>query len=174
MPHVKAGGLDPSPWFDNVAALAPAALDPVALLDANLQKMHHQQATAQNIRTWSFAFVAFLLGSTYFHDPRLEIAVTVFVIAELVLFVILLREIDWHRMFWKYRDRARVCEAYLLGMIDKARCREEYLRTEDVSRASLLRGAFSPRQIGTVTTDFVEVYLMLAVGLAFAVRFAIA
>jgi ribulose kinase len=34
----------------------------------------------------------------------------------------------------------------------------------------LLKGCFSPRQIFTATTDFVEVYLMIAVAVAFGVR----
>lgn len=169
MARFELPSLDSSPWLV-VKADASSIYDVPSLLQMNIAKMHHQQSTAQNIRTWSFAFTGFLLGSSYLFDKRLIVAATTFVITEIVLLVILLREIDWHRMFWKYRDLCRLCEGFLLGNVDPKDFKTSYINAMPWSRSMLLKGCFSPRQIFTATTDFVEVYLMIAVAVAFGVR----
>jgi hypothetical protein len=142
--------------------------DATALFNANLAKMHHQQSTSQNIRIWSFALTGFFLGSNFLSNQRLAVAIVALVIAEIVLLLILIREIDWQRMFWRYRDRARVCEAYLLGTVDRDSCRREYLEARDRTRGELVRLAFDPVRLLTNSTDFVEVYLMIGLVCVFA------
>lgn len=148
--------------------------DPVALLEANVLKMQHQQATSQWIRTWAFAFTGFFLGYAYLIQDSVILLLLAFVLVETILFIILLKDVEWHRMFWRYRDRARLCEAYLLGNVDRETCRREYLQAIEASRADLLRDAFSLRKLATVSTDFVESYLIVGLGLAFAMRLVLA
>jgi len=139
-----------------------------ALFSANLAKMHHQQSSSLTIRVWSFALTGFFLGSNFLSSKRLAVAVASLVIAETILFLILIREIDWQRMFWRYRDRARACEAYLLGTIDRDTCRREYMEARDRTRAELARLAFDPMRLLTNSTDFIEVYLMIGLVCVFA------
>jgi hypothetical protein len=159
---------DPSPFLHG--GELTEEFNAAALLSANLAKMHHQQASSLNIRIWSFALAGFFLGSNFLYNPRLPVAVAALAIAEVVLALILFREIEWQRMFWRYRDRARSCEAYLLGCLTRDQCRREYLAAKDRSRADLAKIAFDPLRLLTNTTDFVEVYLMIALAAAFAAR----
>ena len=141
--------------------------NPAELLAANLVKMHHQQATSQWIRTWSFALTGFFIGYASVFQESLLIQTLAFLAIELMLIIILLKDVEWHKMFWRYRDRARLCEAYLLGNIGKEAIRSEYLAVAEPSRRTLLRDAFSPRKLVSVSTDFVESYLIVSLALGF-------
>jgi len=167
-----------SPGCDSVSIEAPPALSPGAaddpaaweqldvatLFEANLTKMHHHQSVSQWIRTWSFALTGLFLGSGYVVRESLALFVLAYLSVELILVIILLKDIEWHQGFWRYRDRARACEAYLLGNIDKETMRRQYLRATVPSRSTLLRDAFSVRKLITVSTDFVEAYLIIGLG----------
>jgi hypothetical protein len=168
--------LNPPPWLSPEGAdQAPVSeiFDAATLLEANLTKMHHQQATSQWIRTWSFAFVGFFLGYAYLIQDSIMLLLLAFLLVELILIIILLKDVGWHQMFWRYRDRARLCEAYLLGQIDQQTMRSRYLRAKEPARAALLRDAFSIRRLATVSTDFVESYLIVALACAFIVQLII-
>ncbi len=112
----------------------------------------------------------FLLGSNFLFSQRLVVAASALVIAEVILLLILIREIDWQRMFWRYRDRARICEGYLLGMVDRDTCRREDCESKDRTRGELARIAFDPVRLLTNSTDFIEVYLMIGIAVSFATR----
>lgn len=147
------------------AADRPAAweqFDPATLFNANLTKMHHHQSVSQWIRTWSFALTGVVLGYGYVLRGSLALVLLAFASVELALVIILLKDVAWHQGFWRYRDRARACEAYLLGNIDGETMRHQYLQTSEPSRWTLLCDAFSPRKLVTVSTDFVESYLIIA------------
>jgi hypothetical protein len=158
----------PSPYLE--ANEFTDEFNAAALLSANLAKMHHQQSISHNIRIWSFALTGFFLGSNFLYNPKWKVAITALAIAETILVLILFREIDWQRMFWRYRDRVRTCEAYLVGCITRDQCRREYLQAKDRSRSDLAKVAFDPVRLLTNSTDFIEVYLMIALLAAFAAR----
>lgn len=169
--------------IESPSALSPAAaekpalweqFDPVALFEANITKMHHHQATSQWIRTWSFAFTGFFLGYAYLLKNSVFLLLIAFVLVELILMVILIKDVGWHKPFWRYRDRARACEAYFLGNINRETLRREYLGASEPSRTALLRDAFSPKKLLTVSTDFVESYLMVGLAVAFLARLLLA
>jgi hypothetical protein len=162
--------LNPPKWLSSeIVGEQPVwdQLNPAELLAANLVKMHHQQATSQWIRTWSFALTGFFIGYASVFQESLLIQTFAFLAIELMLIIILLKDVEWHRMFWRYRDRARLCEAYLLGNIDKETMRGEYLAVVEPSRGTLLRDAFSPRKLVSVSTDFMESYLIVSLALGF-------
>jgi len=144
--------------------------DVPALLSANITKMHHQQTMSQGIRTWSFAFIGFLIGSNLIWNQSITASLSSFVLSELILLVILIREIEWQRMFWRYRDRARACEYYSVGIICKNDFVREYLGASNRSRKTLLWNAFSLKRLITISTDFIEVYFMIVVAVMFVGR----
>jgi hypothetical protein len=121
--------------------------DAAALLTANLGKMHHQQSISHTIRTWSFAFLGFLVGTAFLTSSTLVVSSTAFVVAEIVLFIILLRDLSWHGMFWRYRDRARACEECILGKVSTRECIERYNAAEDRTRINLLKSALTPKSV---------------------------
>ena len=159
----------PSPLLDPSNSDEPPLTDELnvpELSHMNLTKMHQHQATAQWIRTWSFAISGASIGYVFAPGKPMWFVAVWSTILVFVLFAILVKDISWHCPFWRYRDRVRLCEAYFVGKLAKEDFRHKYLRVQAPSRRDLLRDAFSAKKLFLVDTDFIEVYLMVVIVIA--------
>jgi len=165
--------ITPSPWLDPIAAADNPAIEELnvpALLTCNITKMQNHQVTCQWIRTWSFALIGAYFGYVFVHTYNIRMLVLISIGMELTIFAILMKDIGWHSPFWRYRDRARLCEAFLLGNLSKENFRSEYMLVTQPTKTTLLRDAFSLKKLVMFDIDFIKAYLMIVLAVALIFR----
>jgi len=139
------------------------------LWSVNITKMHFQHSACFQLRNWAFGITGVVIPLIWVGNVPLFTKILLHVFTILLMGLILQKDFSWHGYHDMYRDRARLCEGVILGKIEMNSLVERYFELKPTTNIQQLKSALLPRHLLLLQTDFVELYLILFLGLSLVV-----
>jgi uncharacterized membrane protein len=131
------------------------------LWTVNITKMHFQQNVCFQLRNWAIAITGVVIPLMWAGTTNAEGRIWLHFLTIAIICLILDKDLRWHGPFFRYRNRARDCEAALLKTKSIQQVYFDYSYHQDRSPSELLREALQPDKVFTLQTDYIEIYLVL-------------